>query len=53
MTTSLSRNEFCATVTADACADVPVETGFCQCADPMQTPEYPDESGAAATGCEY
>lgn len=53
MTTSLSRNEFCATAMADVCVDVPVETSFCQCADPMQTPVYPEESGAAATGCEY
>lgn len=54
MTTSFSRNELCATTaTAGICADVPTETSFCQCVDPMQTPVYPDEPGAAATGCEY
>lgn len=53
MTTSFSKNEYYATASADISAAGPVQRGFCQCVDPAQTPVYPDEPGAAATGCEY
>ncbi|KAJ5649323.1 uncharacterized protein N7484_003046 [Penicillium longicatenatum] len=51
MTTSISINEYCATATADVCRDVPAKTSYCQCADPTETPVYPDQAGAAAIGC--
>ena len=52
MTTLTSVNEYCATATASVCSDVAVETSYCQCASPEQTPVYPDVPGAAPIGCE-
>ncbi|KAJ5637123.1 hypothetical protein N7490_007002 [Penicillium lividum] len=51
MTTSISTNEYCATVTADVCRDVPTETSYCRCADPTEVPVYPGEPGGTAIGC--
>jgi len=53
MTTSVSINEYCATQPARVCSDIPLETEFCQCAYPEQTPVYPDWPGANPTGCEF
>ncbi|KAJ5702624.1 hypothetical protein N7488_010172 [Penicillium malachiteum] len=52
MTTSTSTNDYCATATADECANIPAETAYCQCADPTERPIYPDWPGLPAIGCE-
>lgn len=54
MTTSVSTNEYCATAGPDAssCRDIPIETPYCQCAEPTETPIYPEFPGAAPIGCE-
>ena len=57
MATSTSINAYCASATDSAavaaCSDISPEFQYCNCDDPMQTPVYPEEPGAAATGCEY
>lgn len=57
MVTSTSTNTSCASATeaaaVAACSDISPEAHYCQCKDPMQTPVYPYEPGAAATGFEY
>lgn len=50
MTTSFGTSGLCAERSKDSCVGVPVATSFCRCADPLQTPVYPDEPGTAATG---
>ena len=53
MTTSTGTNEYCATATEAACADIPTTTVYCKCQDPMQTPVYGDEPEEPVIGCEY
>ncbi|KAJ5958403.1 uncharacterized protein N7479_005553 [Penicillium vulpinum] len=53
MMTSVSTNKYCATQPAGVCKDIPLETDFCKCAYPEQTPIYPDWPGANPTGCEF
>lgn len=53
MTTSFGGSGLCTEGSEDSCVGVPVTTSFCRCKDPLQTPVYPDEPGAAATGCAY
>ncbi|KAJ6107176.1 hypothetical protein N7523_008499 [Penicillium sp. IBT 18751x] len=54
MATSTSIKAYCASATDStavaACSDISLESHYCKCDDPMQTPVYPEEPGAAATG---
>jgi hypothetical protein len=57
MAASTSINAYCASATdsaaMSACSDFSPESNYCSCNDPMQTPVYPKEPGAAATGCDF
>ncbi|KAJ5123788.1 hypothetical protein N7448_009885 [Penicillium atrosanguineum] len=55
MTTSVSTNTYCASATdsaaVSACSGISLESNYCNCGDPNQTPVYPEQPGATATGC--
>ncbi|KAJ5831848.1 hypothetical protein N7474_000159 [Penicillium riverlandense] len=51
MTTSVQTNSICATAPAGVCANDAEKTEYCASVNPSQTPEYPDDPGAAPTAC--